>query len=83
MTQHCCPNLVFPSALESALSAANSSTLVSRSTLSTGSRGRGSQETETTSERDKPSSKKHAQTLDRVVGQPNTLKKAGASEHYQ
>ncbi|MQM21652.1 hypothetical protein Taro_054696, partial [Colocasia esculenta] len=45
-TQCRCPNLIFPSALESANSAANSSTL-------------GSQAMETTSERDKPSSAKH------------------------
>ncbi|MQM12641.1 hypothetical protein Taro_045560 [Colocasia esculenta] len=44
---------------ESALSAANSSMLVARSTPSTGSRGQGSQAMETTYERNKPSSAKH------------------------
>ncbi|MQM15274.1 hypothetical protein Taro_048217 [Colocasia esculenta] len=59
MTRRCCPNLIFPSAPESANSAANSSTLVARSTPSTGFRGWGSQAIETTSERGKPSSAKH------------------------
>ncbi|MQL81146.1 hypothetical protein Taro_013608 [Colocasia esculenta] len=59
MTQRRCPNLVFPSAPESALSAANSSTLIAWSTPSTGSRGWGFQAMETTSERGKPSSAKH------------------------
>ncbi|MQL69256.1 hypothetical protein Taro_001546 [Colocasia esculenta] len=50
--------------------AANSSSLIARSTPSTGSRGRGSQETETTSERDKPSSAKHRANR-AVLGEPH------------